>query len=302
MGIRPASEAQQSVKDLLASLVRQIDSKAMDRLALAATLVLTILLAYGLATLTWSLLPEPAQPAPPPPQVSAAPVNRPNFERIAGLHLFGQARVQADAAPLDAPETRLNLTLRGILFNPMPRYARAIIAAPGRQDEQYRVGDQVPGGATISQILRDRVMLLHNGRYETLRLPEERLGLSAPAEAAGARLPPPSDAGGGGNLLADFRRQIVQNPESASQYIQAEPVTGSGGGITGFRVNPGADASMFQVAGLQPGDIVTQINGVRLDSVDKGFDAMEQLAASDQVTLRVLRNGQEMTLHLQLRE
>jgi len=279
----------------------------MDRLALAASLVLTVLLAHGLASLTWSLLPEPDQPAPPPPQVAVAQAARPDYNRIAALHLFGQAKVQAGPAPVDAPDTRLNLTLRGILFNPTASFARAIIAAPGREDQQFRVGDQVPGGATINQILPDRVMLLHNGRHETLRLPEERLSLNGsgatgmPSSARRAPAPDMSNLpSGNDNLLSNFRQQIVESPQSAAQYIQAEPVSASGGGITGFRVNPGSDASMFQVAGLQPGDIVTQVNGVRLDSVDKGFDAMEQLASSDQVTLKVLRNGQEITLHLQL--
>lgn len=268
-----------------------------------ASLVLVVLLAQALAGLTWSLLPTPEQTAEPPrPSASTAPVSRVDYQRIAALHLFGVPRVEqaAKPAPTDAPETRLNLTLRGILFNPDPLFARAIISSPGKEDELYKAGDPVPGGATIDQIYSDRVMLLRGGQYEALRLPEDRLDVpttayGGPDAGGGESLP-----SGGAGVLTEYRRQIIENPEQAMQFIQAQPVNRGGGGIVGFQVQPGADPGMFQLAGLEAGDIVTAVNEVELNSLDKGFEAIEELAASDQITIRVLRNGQEQTLQLQL--
>lgn len=292
------------MKDFLSSLERHFDAKAWDRLAFAAALILTVLLAHGLASLTWSLLPRAEQPPPPTAPLSEAPaVARADFSRLSNLHLFGRAQSQQrTAAPIDAPETSLNLTLRGILYNPDPKQARAIISAPNKEDEMYRVGDQVPGGATIDQIYADRVMLLRNGQYETLRLPEDRLNLPGGAAAAADSGGSPSLPSAGQEVLAEYRRQLIETPENASQYIQAEPVNQGGSGIAGFRVNPGADPAMFNLAGLQPGDIVTAVNELQLDTVDKGFEAIEELAASEEITLKVLRNGQEQTIQLQLKQ
>lgn len=290
------------MKHQLAALTRQIDAKSLDRIALLVAALLVILLARSLAELTWTLLPGPEQAAPPPIKAAAAPRDAPDYRRLASLHLFGEAAAPATAAPVDAPDTRLNLTLRGILYNSVAEFARAIISAPGRPDEMYRVGDEVPGGAHIDQIYADRVILQRGGRHETLRLPEDRLDapVSAGVRSAGSTAASPHLPSGSASVLSEYRRQLIENPQDAGQFIQAAPVPRSSGGIAGFRVEPGSDPAMFEMAGLQPGDIVTSVNGVRLDSLDRGFDAMEQLAASEQVTLTVLRNGQELQLQLQL--
>lgn len=260
-----------------------------------------MLLAGALAELTWTILPQAEQAPPPPPQAVGAktPTAVADYRRLANLHLFGQVERARPTAPVDAPDTRLNLTLRGILFNPNAEFARAIIASPNQPDDLYRVGDEIPGGATIEQIHPDRVILQRGGNFETLRLPEERLTTSPTSAPALAQANPSLPSAGNG-VLSEYRRQIIENPQDAAQFLQAAPVPKSSGGIVGFRVEPGADPGMFQLAGLQPGDVVTAVNEVQLDSIDKGFEAIEELAASSDVTLKVLRNGQEHTVQLQL--
>lgn len=290
----------------VAGLVRQIDPKALDRLAFLISAALVVLLAYSLANLTWALLPrsEEAQAA---PKVAPGTVVRreaPDYRTLASLHLFGEAkpeaRTQQAAAPIDAPETTLNVTLRGILFNPNPEHARAIIAVPGEKDKDFAVGEELPGGARIDQIYADRVMLLRNGRYETLRLPEQRLdvGETGPRTQAAPAQNLPS---AGGSVLSEYRRQVIESPQDIAQYIQIAPVNRGGGGIGGFRVTPGADPRMFELSGLQPGDIVTSVNGIELDQMDKGFEALETLAAADEITLEVQRGGQRQTIQLNFR-
>lgn len=264
------------------------------------SLLLVVLLAHAMSQLTWLLLPAQGQ-ALPPLSVSAPAAQVPtDYRQIANLHLFGQAARETAriSAPVDAPETRLNLTLRGILFNTDPELTRAIISAPGRDDEAYQVGGQVPGGATIDQIYADRVMLLRNGQYEMLRLPEEAIagaGTRAPA-ARTARQP----ARGGASDMASIRQDIVRNPQHVANYIQGEPVNRAGGGIAGFRVFAGQNRAVFEQSELEEGDIVTNVNGIQLDGLDKAAEAMEQLSSSNAVTITVLRDGAEHTLQIQL--
>lgn len=276
-------------------LVQRLDAKAWDQLALVVSLFLVIMLAHALSQLTWIMLPVPGQMLPPPSGSAPAKSVQTDYRQIARLHLFGQAKREAvpSSAPAEAPETRLNLTLRGILFNTESGLTRAIISAPGRDDEAYQIGSQVPGGATIDQIYADRVMLLRNGQYEMLRLQEEAaVGSRTPAGRAPAR--------GGGGALSSVRQDIVRNPQHVANYIQGEPVNRAGGGIVGFRVFAGQNRSVFDQSELEEGDIVTNVNGIQLDGLDKAAEAMEQLASSNTVTITVLRDGAEHTLQIQL--
>ncbi|NLO78729.1 MAG: type II secretion system protein GspC [Xanthomonadaceae bacterium] len=296
--------------DHLARLVQHLNPKAWDRLAYLVSLLLVVLLAHALAQLTWLLLPAPEQGLPPPPAPGAttAPGPQQVYRQIAALHLFGRAESATPAiaagggggAPLDAPETQLNLTLRGIVYSPQPELARAIIATSGRADEIYRPGAQLPGGARIEQIYPDRVILLRNGRYEALRLPEE--SQAAPQRAASASRRQPRQAPAADNDLAAIRQQIVANPQNVATYIQGEPVNRAGGGIVGFRVFAGQNRALFEQSDLREGDIITNVNGIQLDGLDKAAEALAQLSSANSVTVTVLRDGAEHTLQIQLQD
>ena len=77
------------------------------------------------------------------------------------------------SAPVDAPETKLKLVLRGVFSSEDQDNARAIIADPRGKEEQYSIGDMLPGNAELSEVHADKVILKRSGRYETLRLPTD---------------------------------------------------------------------------------------------------------------------------------
>lgn len=88
----------------------------LARLPLILTVVLGLGIAYQLAEATWAALaPQPAT-GDGAAQQAAADRPPPDVDAIARAHLFGTADVTASSTParLDAPDTRLNLTLRGI--------------------------------------------------------------------------------------------------------------------------------------------------------------------------------------------
>ena len=59
------------------------------------------------------------------------------------------------------------------------------------------------------------------------------------------------------------------------QRVQIAPVLDDGK-LSGVRVSAsGADAALLAQAGLQPGDVVTAVNGQRVDSIERG----QQIAA-----------------------
>ncbi|WP_181919220.1 type II secretion system protein GspC [Alkalilimnicola ehrlichii] len=297
------------MKYSIATLNQALQPQVLDRLALAAAVLLVILLGHGLANFTWSVIPQSREAAPPPQPIAAsATEQRPagnDYRRLASISLFGEASPDDVAtAPIEAPDTRLNLTLRGILFNSNPDQARAIIAAPGRADEHYRVGQEISRGVQIDRILADRVILRRDGQYETLRLPEDRLDDVAsapptPRQPSRAQSRSPSQASTADTQdLNRYRRELLERPDQAQRYLRAEPVN-TDSGMQGFRIQPGSDARLFEMAGLEPGDVVTAINDVQLDQMDKAFLALEELAGSGDITLRVNRGGREQTVRIQ---
>lgn len=273
------------------------------RLAGWATFVLVLLLAYALARLTWALLGPPA-PALLPQNVdpfsgemvresSSAPVAD-DLSRIAGLHLFGQAEAGPEGmAPLpeDTPDTRLSLSLKGVVADTSQRRSVALIADEQGNEQHYILGAELPGGATLEQIHADRVVLRRAGRFEQMRLPRD----APPTAAAVPALEPAASAAAGGSIPSAVRQQWLEDPSALFDMVQAQPVM-QDGAIRGFAISPRREARMFRQAGLRPGDVVTGINGVTLAGIDDPAALMGQLAGAQQLVLDIERNGRPNTV------
>ncbi|MEE4376407.1 MAG: type II secretion system protein GspC [Candidatus Competibacteraceae bacterium] len=282
--------------------------ETVGRFALPVTLVLIILLAYDLARLTWNLIPLPDTLAPSSVGSGAAPSTAEPLEPvvdyaiIASWHLFGERDASKPSpAPLAVPETRLNLRLAGIFFSANPAKARALVAEPGGQELSYSVGDRLPGGVKLEQILRDRIILSRNGVLESLRLPKDTLASDARPTNSARSLPQirsaaanntPIDASSIANRL---RREVVERPQALEDLAFASPYQQDGQFI-GFRLRPGRDRKLFQQLGLRSGDIVTEINGLRLTSPTQGLTLFQELLNAEQIAVQVLRNGAEIPL------
>ncbi|MCO6414385.1 MAG: type II secretion system protein GspC [Thiogranum sp.] len=269
---------------------------------------MVILLAWQLARLSWLLVPEPEpEPDSQPIPVIATPVTQQvatiDEREIAGWHLFGLVQEKQPVEtvrPVDAPETRLKLTLHGVLASDEDRGARAIVGDPRGKEESYAVGDPLPGGARLSEIHPDRIILERGGRFETLRLPREPGAAGTSSERSSSTRPGAVTTNAARAAAFDrYRSEIRQNPASFLQYVRATPAR-QGGKFIGFTLQPGSETSAMQELGLQPGDIVTVINGVNIDSPAMGMKAMQALGEGDSVNVTLLRSGQPVSLSLTL--
>ena len=277
----------------------------IGQLSKLVNVLLIIWLAWLSAKLTWLLVPEPVQteqavtavPAPATRQSS-----RINEQQIASWHLFGVAGEEkaVEKKVLDAPETRLKLTLRGVFASEDSSGGRAIVGDPQGKEENYAVGDPLPGGAKLSEIYPDRIILERNGRFETLRLPKERTQLqSADADNRDALPAGAGRASGKAAAFQKYRKEIKRNPASFMNYVNASPHR-EDGKFVGFKLQPGRQPEAFNELGLQSGDVVTAINGVQIDSPSSGMKAMRALGNGDSVNVTLLRAGQETSLSLSL--
>ncbi len=275
------------------------------RLPPLANLLLLALIAATLARLVWALLPVPEaarwQPAPvaparPTPQAGGGPAD---VERLVGANLFGSYEAVPGATDIsNAPDTRLNLTLMGILAGRGNDDSRALIASGSGEEKPYAIGDDLDRGVTLEAIFADRVVLMRNGKAETLRLNKDQPGSgvasAAQVDTGGAT----ADAGTAATLGA-ARDQILQDPSRASEYIRVQPASVNGQ-LRGYRVYPGRERELFNNVGLRPGDVVTAVNGIELDNAQKALQMLSDLSKSSNFALTVERGGQAQTVNVTL--
>ena len=274
-------------------------------LPVGVTAILVVALAWRVADLTWSILPGeraddpfPEIAALVPATGSANSIPPVTLDALSDAHLFGEpaappadTAANAAVADADAPDTTLNLVLAGVVARePGSQPGQAIILSGNRQQKVYSVGNTIDGanGARLHSVLADRVLLNRSGRLEALRLPRE---LPAQAQQLAPRIAPrPLFGGGTPDNPATLGQVIGANAARISDVIRIAPAIDSGQ-VVGFRVNPGTDAAAFTALGLEPGDIVTEVNGTVIDDPNRGLQVFEALGETTMANVKLLRNG-----------
>jgi len=294
-----------------------------------ATVVLTIVIANTFASLTWKMVPSLPNVIAPilidesvkNTRTSTATTNNSTYNQLPNWHLFGVVQknvprpvVQAPVTPQEAPDTQLRLTLKGVMASPDMMDAWAIIADRMGNEDNYGVESSLPGGAILKEIYSDRIILEHNGRLETLRLPKtDTAGSKVTSSKSNVRSgrrntrnqrnntrsAVPSGnvnrvSSAGSNILKGYRDKLLNDPQSVMNTVRAEPYR-QAGKLKGYRIFPGRDKSLFGQLGLEPGDVVTTVNGISLDSPLKGLEVMQNVTDASEVSVQVLRNGVNQT-------
>lgn len=286
-----------------ASLERAVPAPVRARLARYAPFLLflglLVLCGYLAARLSWQFAaPAVTAPATQPggnsSEIAGVTADTPG-NTIVSAHLFGRANAPSSTvAARNAPETTLDFTLAGVAAGNPDSLSYAIITnGSNRGKDTYAVGAQLPGGAEIRNILPDRVVIAHNGRLETLRLPWADLSNLKPSEgtsSAGERNTHPS------RISQGVTEQLQSHPHSLMDYIRIRPYM-QDKKLVGVSVYPGKKPRLFRKSGLQPGDIITSVNGITLSSRANSAKAMDELRNSEgPVQLSILRKGHHITV------
>ncbi len=197
---------------------------------------------------------------------------------------FG-AEVVAEVVIPDAPETTLNLKLRGLRMTGENGAGVAMIVLPDNRTQTFRVGDAILDDVTLERVFADRVTLRKSGQIEALLMPSgmDHLSvLTVPGEApkAGAAGIAPSGAGAivADAALTDFLTSLVINPVH------------SGEAFVGYEITARGDAAILTGTGIEPGDIVVGVDGTPIESLAPG-DLARKFASSKSLRLRINRDG-----------
>lgn len=274
-------------------------------------LLLGLLLCYTLAELTWRFIPPPIESAVRPPALNVATDGSPaagsgaalSPRQMADWHLFGMAQTPAATAAPVATVTALPLNLRGVIASANAAIARAIIAEPSGGENYYAVGSAVPGGATLKAIYADHVILDRGGISETLALPQEILGSDGNNEGSHDEMipddMPPEAMVAPSDDMQNLREMAQQNPQTLLERIRPIPVN-EGGKLVGYRLQPRDDPELLARAGLEPNDIVTALNGVRLDNPAQATEMLRGISTQTQFRIDVLRDNSHLSLVLNI--
>ena len=248
--------------------------------------LLVLLIGWWFVAYTLPIL-EPEKPL----VQKSAPVieiKKPIHEKpLQDLHLFGVAETKASTKRTDkAVATKLKLTLRGILAttnDPSQGYAQ--IENAKKEERNFIVKDSVFGQATLEEIYLDRVILLHNGRYETLLLPEEFLNTKH-FEAAKLKKKQKK-------IITDYRKLLVNRKGMELIKLFGFDTAYKNGSFIGFVVRAIGDdgRKMMETLGIKEGDIVVAVNGESLSESIQAVNNLAKLKDATKVNVEIDRGG-----------
>lgn len=301
----------------------QANAERRSRFGALGVAALSALTALWIAVkLLWLLLGSGGGIDTAPAPLAAGPSGATPAVSIAKWHLFGNGEAFRAEAVRNAPRTQLRLSLHGTLAENDPKTGMAMIADDSGTEKAYRVGDLLPGGATLDEIYPDRVILLHEGASETLALPVEQPNApinpnaapGAPASSSVAASVPRGSAPAA-NLpvgivytppvatgpvdFSKLQQQLGVDPASLARQVTALPVMVNGK-MTGVRLSGGPEALVARL-GLKADDVVTSVNGMALDSPARLPQLLENLKNAARVEATVLRDGKPVTVSVNLK-
>ncbi len=264
----------------------------------AVSIALAVLIAVELARMAVALvggqvkMPEPVLAAP------AATPQHPvaNVQAVVAAHLFGLAVADpATQDPSNAPLSSANLVLAGTIATQDPKRGIAIIS-DGGPSKVYSIGDNV-NGASLYSVYLDHVILDRAGTLETLLLPRLIAGNRAAPRMSRRIGADPRTV----QAVENVRRMVQQDPGLLDQVMRTVPsYDNAAGKLRGFRAYPGRNRAIFNKLGLQPGDLVTAINGQALDDPQHSQEVFNTIQSSNTVAVTVERGGQKQEITLNI--
>jgi general secretion pathway protein C len=185
-----------------------------------------------------------------------------------------------------ATVTSLNLKLFGIRQDQASGRGSAIIAGSDGRQRSVGVGEEIEPGVRLQAVGFDSVTISRGGADEQLFMDQSQAPTVAAPSVAPSAAPPP--------VVQTVPSIAPTAPPPPPPRIGLQPRM-NGSQLTGVIVRPQGNGEGLRALGLQPGDVVTSVNGRRLRSAEQARSLTAELASS-RVVLQVERDGRVVTL------
>lgn len=253
-------------------------------LLVALVVYLGVTLAKTTWMIAWSERPIVAAPGKNASGQSGAAAR---LQPMAAHSMFGEPLAQqpvAEVVKRSAPETRLNLTLEGVMVAQRPEDSGAIVAGSNGVTEHYRVGDTLPGNAQLAEVEPMRVLIRRNGQYESLSF-DEKLSTALVEDVAQPAASPDE-------FIFSTQEQLDSQGVGALSAFGLSPAASDD--QAGY-VYDGSNA-MLNAVGLKAGDAITAINGQSLGDFEQDKALLEGWRSMPQLDIEIERDGALLTV------
>lgn len=306
----------------ITSLSTALAKLPQQKIAQALSALLLIYIAFLAANITWLVVPQKSSVGNGVVANSTTQSSKSgqafNISALQALNLFGifnePTAAQEETIVVEkVPETRLKLTLSGLVASDDVKIAAAVIEHQKKQ-ATYGIGDLITGTrASLEQVLIDRVIIKQSGRLETLMLdgadysqPAQRVSAKKANAEQSAQVAKSSgpQAKKTKTDTVDQRRNttlsqsaqrlradLQNNPGKITDYLRISPAR-KAGKLVGYRLSPGKDPEFFKLSGLKSGDIAVQMNGNDLLVPLQAAQAMSALKTERDISLLVERQNE----------
>ncbi len=289
-------------------------------LANAGLLVLCCFLLADSANAVFDALltPAPADPSEgvsPPPPAARLWSDR---QVILTRNLFNSSLLAPPPPPKKVVKevmeaTKLPLSLLGTAASPNAALSWAAVEdQSSRRTLVVRVDDVVKSKAKVTRIERRRIVLLENGVLRELVLSEKKQKRSKGRSARGsskrpsrarrsARAPRPA-AEAAPPLVRSLPTPLrAENLDAVKLFSDARILPKwVDGELVGMQVNTIQPGGLFEEAGFRKGDVITQLNGIEIDSPEKSVQILSEFASATELTIEVDREDGPTTLNVTL--
>jgi general secretion pathway protein C len=250
----------------------------------AATVAALLWLCWALAQGTWRVI-QPGSPA-----VARGGADVIDLGALTRAQLFGPVVAKSSEESL-AP-TNLNITLTGVAVRPTGGCALVIVQ--GQPESAFCSGEELTPGVRLDAVERDRIVIVRNGAREAVLLKDLEKNAALIVPPAAPPIVQPSATGG---TLVD-RKQLQQQLGKPEFLSQALIVPNPDGGFLVRQIQPG---SLYEKLGLRPGDVIRNVNGQALTSMDDVMKLYQQFGSAQRVLVEVQRQGRNETLYYDMR-
>ena len=283
---------------------------------------LTLLVVLGLAcghlidtVLQKNLRPDFAadNTIPPPASTKSLKTTQTDLNLILQNNIFDTNNRSADATMTlevaaargqgsSATDTRADLKLFGTV---VAAERSQVLLEVNKELKIYHLDDKIPGGGTIEDIRRNQVDIRNRDQSLTTLILHEKGPAPSRNVKPGAKVG--GDSKGAVREIGENRWMISRSTiESVREnfadqlrlaHMQPRTVDGKTDGFLIQRINP---RSLLVKVGLRRGDVIIDVNNIKLDSPEKALQVFQQLREARQITVAVERKGKPMSFEYEI--
>ncbi len=227
-------------------------------------------------------------------------------------------------------QSSLPINLMGTFVAALPDYSYANLTIEGEHKIASPGSEYLDGKARVIKIAPGHIVLKEDTRYTYVRLwadpsqvpkiPATPVGPGAPGGPNSGRpqpmtqpqpptTPPPTDGAGGDEVAQGVTKtgaydytidrkmidkQLADLPTLQSQARVVPHYKDNA--YQGFKLVGVRPGSLYRAIGIRSGDVITAVNGNKIDSPNKALELFEQLKSSSNISVEIERRGQPKTL------